>query len=39
LSEQHDPRQPQDSNVAIAIAGVLAVLATIGILYLSGMFR
>jgi hypothetical protein len=39
LSQQHDPREPQDSNLAIAIAGLLAALATIGILYISGMFR
>jgi hypothetical protein len=39
LSEQHDPRAPQDSNLAITIAGVLAVLATLGVLYISGMFN
>jgi hypothetical protein len=39
LSQQHDPREPQDSNLAIAIAGLLTALATIGILYISGMFR
>jgi hypothetical protein len=39
LSEQHDPRAPQDSNLAITIAGVLTVLATLGVLYISGMFN
>jgi len=38
VSEQPQPRTPQDSNLSIAIAGVVAVLATIGILYISGMF-
>jgi len=38
MSEQPQPRTPQDSNLSIAIAGVVAVLATIAILYISGMF-
>jgi hypothetical protein len=38
VSEQPQPRTPQDSNLSIAIAGVVAVLATIGVLYISGMF-
>jgi hypothetical protein len=39
LSEQHDPRSHQDSNLAITIAGLLSALATLGILYISGMFN
>lgn len=39
VSEQHDPRRPQDSNLAVAIAGVVAIGATVAILYISGMFN
>jgi len=39
VSEQQDPRRPQDSNLSIAIAGVVAVAATIAVLYISGMFN
>jgi hypothetical protein len=39
VSQQQDPRKHQDSNLAIAIAGVVAVLATVAILYISGMFN
>jgi hypothetical protein len=39
VSEQQDPRQQQDSNVTVAIAGVVAVIATAAILYISGMFN
>jgi hypothetical protein len=39
LSEQHDPPRPQDSNLAITLAGLLSALATLGILYISGMFN
>jgi hypothetical protein len=39
VSEQQDPRQQQDSNLAVAIAGVVAVIATAAILYISGMFN
>jgi|RhiMetdeSRZDD1v2_1073273.scaffolds.fasta_scaffold565463_2 hypothetical protein len=39
VSEQQDPRKPQDNNLAVAIAGVVAVIATAAILYISGMFN
>jgi hypothetical protein len=36
MSEHYDPRRPQDSNVAITVGGLIAVIATIAILYISG---
>lgn len=39
VSEQQDPRKQQDSNLAVAIAGVVAIGATIAVLYISGMFN
>jgi hypothetical protein len=39
LSQQHDPRRPQESNLAVAMAGLIAALATLGVLYISGMFN
>jgi hypothetical protein len=37
VSEPQDPRKQQDSN--LAIAGVVAVIATAAIHYISGMFN
>lgn len=37
VSEPQDPRKQHDSN--LAIAGVVAVIATAAILYISGMFN
>lgn len=39
VSEPPDPRKQQDSNLAIAIAGVVAVIAIAAILYISGVFN
>jgi hypothetical protein len=39
VSEQQDPRKQQDSSLAVAIAGVVAIGATIAVLYISGMFN
>jgi hypothetical protein len=35
MSEHYDPRGPQESNLTVAVAGVIAVIATIAILYIS----
>lgn len=39
MSEYHDPRRPQESNLTVAVAGVIAVIATIAVLYISGTIR
>jgi hypothetical protein len=39
VSDQQDPRRPQDSNLSIAIAGVVSIVATIAVLYMSGVFN
>jgi hypothetical protein len=39
VSEQQDPRRASDSNLSVAIAGAVAILATVGVLYISGMFN
>jgi hypothetical protein len=39
VSEQQDPRKQQDSNLAVTIAGVVTIAATIAVLYISGMFN
>jgi len=36
MTEQDDPRRPQDSNLAIIVAGLLAVIATVAVLHISG---
>jgi hypothetical protein len=39
VSQQQDPRRPSDSNLSVAIAGAVAIIATAAILYISGMFN
>jgi hypothetical protein len=37
MSEQHDPRRvPEESNATVAVGGLIAVIATIAVLMLSG---
>jgi hypothetical protein len=39
VSQQQDPRRSSDSNLSVAIAGAVAIIATAAVLYISGMFN
>jgi hypothetical protein len=36
LSNEFDPRAPQETTLTIVIAGLLAVIGTLAVLYISG---
>ena len=36
MADQNDPRHQEDSTLSVVLAGVVAILAVVGILFMSG---